>query len=457
MILQTNDTDHHEHVRKKFIELQTQLIIKKTRMQGGGMAELDIYENIDIMIRVMSDVKLHLTATAGYLRTGTTNALNGDQDAEIKNEAAVFWKEMDMRTAVNAAVADAKQRCKDGLIPWTYAAIKKEITPYPNKHCLGVVLPGQEDEATNDPDGHRWEEEKPDSVQGEGSDADGPVEEFCPGDWVDGTDAEVVYMKKADKDAQHHGHGATALVEVETVDEDVIELSFKQNKTLRQLRDADGIFKDMGGILGASLRNTLAKVVHAEEKTFAEHMKQNPKVLAELEGGLREEEARMREARVEYAEQMKLKRENTLAKKALADTDRQLKKRKLEVKHQDKVLAAMMASRAYTLAMLGDTHKKGGTKEHAKNRSKVLDQVREVGELSAEQTFHWSFFKVAWDASMVAFHKDKWAGVFAEMMQNILQALLAGQTDALSVFVENEKARVLSNVPALVIPLHGSG
>ena len=116
-----------------------------------------------------------------------------------------------------------------------------------------------------------------------------------------------------------------------------------------------------------------------------------------------------------------------------------------------------MASRAYTLVMLGDTHKKGGTKEHAKNRSKVLDQVREVGELSAEQTFHWSFFKVAWDASMLAFHKDKWAGFFAEMMQNILHALLAGQTDALSVFVENEKARVLSNVPALVIPSHGSG
>ena len=457
MLLQTNDTDHHEHVRKRFIELQTQLMIKKTRMQGGGMAELDIYENIDIMIRVMSDVKLHLTATAGYLRTGTTNALNGDQDTEIKNEAAGFWKEMDMRTAVNAAVADAKQRCKDGLIPWTYAAIKKEITPYPNKHLLGVILPGQEDEATIDPDGRKWDEEQPESVQGEGSDAGGPVEYFCPEDWVDGADAEVECMKNADTDAQHHGHGATALVEVETVDEDVIELSFKQNKTLRQLRAADDIFKDLGGVLGASLRNTLANVVHAEEKTFAEHMKQNPKVLAELEGGLREEEARMREARVEYAEQMKLKRENTLAKKALADTDRQLKKRKQDVKHQDKVLAAMMASRAYTLAMLGDTHKKGGTKEHAKNRSKVLDQVREVGELSAEQTFHWSFFKVAWDASMVAFHKDKWAGVFAEMMQNILHALLAGQTDALSVFVENEKARVLSNVPALVIPLPESG
>ena len=46
---------------------------------------------------------------------------------------------------------------------------------------------------------------------------------------------------------------------------------------------------------------------------------------------------------------------------------------------------------------------------------------------------------------------------FAEMMQRFLEDLLAGQTDALSVFVENEKARVLGDVPALVVPLPESG
>ena len=226
---------------------------------------------------------------------------------------------------------------------------------------------------------------------------------------------------------------------------------------MRQLRDADAIFKDVGGVLGASLRNTLASVVHAEEKKFSAHMKGNATVIAELEAGLRAEEKRMVQKRVEYAEQMLLKKETELAKKALADTDRKLKKRKQDVKHQDKVLAAMVRSRAYTMEMLGAAHKKGGTIAHAKNRSKVLDQVREVGELSAEQTFHWAFFKEAWDTSMATFHKDKWAGVFAEMVQKVLQDLLSGQTDALSVFVETEKARVLSNVPALVIPLPESG
>ena len=114
MMLQTNDTDHHEHVRKRYIERETSLIMAKSRMQGGGMAALTTEENIDIMISVMSDVGLHLTATAGYKRTGTTHALNGDEDGVIKNEAAIFWKEMDMRKAVDFAVADAKKRCIDG-------------------------------------------------------------------------------------------------------------------------------------------------------------------------------------------------------------------------------------------------------------------------------------------------------------------------------------------------------
>ena len=454
MIVQTNDTDHHEHVRKRFIEVQTQRLITKTRMQGGGMAELDLRENIDCMITVMSDLDLHLIATAGYLRTGTTNALNGDQDHEIKNEAGVFWKEMDMRTAVNAAVADAKRRCSNGEIPWTYAAIQKEITPYPKRNCLDVILPGQEDEATIDPDGLKWDEDEPHGVQGEESDKDGPVEDFDPADWVDGAAAEVACTKITVTDAGHHGHGAT---EVGTVDEDVIELSFKQNRTLRQLREADALFKDVGGVLGASLRNTLSNVIHAEEKRFASHMHGHPKVIRDLQEGLRAEEMRMREARVEYAERMRLKKETDLARKALQDADRELKKRKQDLKYQDKVMAALATSRAYTLNMLGATNKSGGNKEHAKNRFKVLDQVREVGELSAEQTFHWSFFKAAWDAAMAAFHKDKWAGFFAEMVQNVLQDLLKGQTNALSVFVETEKARVLNDVPALVIPLPESG
>ena len=209
--------------------------------------------------------------------------------------------------------------------------------------------------------------------------------------------------------------------------------------------------------MGASFRNTLGQVVHAENKRFAAQMKQDPKVTADLARGIMAEEATMADARVDYIEQMNLKKEHTMAKRALADTDRQLKKRKQDVKHQDKVMAAMAVSRAYSLLSLGDGNKKGGNKEHRKNRSKVLEQVREVGELTPYQTFHWNFFKNAWDDAMMVFHKEQWGKVFAQLMQKVMDDLLAGQTDALSVFVENEKIRVLSHVPALVIPLPESG
>ena len=107
---------------------------------------------------------------------------------------------------------------------------------------------------------------------GVASDAGGTVDDFCPEDWVDGADVDVPFTKIIDADAEHHGHGATALAELGTVDEDVVELTL----TLRQLRDADSSFKTAVGVLGVSLRNTLASVVYAEEKKLAAHMKGTP-------------------------------------------------------------------------------------------------------------------------------------------------------------------------------------
>lgn len=58
---------------------------------------------------------------------------------------------------------------------------------------------------------------------------------------------------------------------------------------------------------------------------------------------------------------------------------------------------------------------------------------------------------------MAAFQKGRCAGLFVEMMQTFLDDLLTGQTEAWSVFVGNEKARVLGDVLALVVPLLESG
>ena len=153
MVAQTNDTDHHKHVRQRFIDLQTILMIKKARTKGGGMVDLTPEENIDIMIEVMSGRNLHLRASTGYRYTGTTVALDGSEDDMICREAKDFWQELGMRQLINSAVAEVETKFKDGCLPWTYKTVRSLMPTGPRRWHLDVIKLGQEDEATPDPDG----------------------------------------------------------------------------------------------------------------------------------------------------------------------------------------------------------------------------------------------------------------------------------------------------------------
>ena len=115
MILQANDTDHHLHVRKRFIVLQTDLMIRKARRMGGGLVDLTAEEKIDIMIQVMSDQSLHVQASKGYKYTGTTVDLNGEEDSKICREAKDFWQGLGMRNLINSAVAEVEEQYKAGF------------------------------------------------------------------------------------------------------------------------------------------------------------------------------------------------------------------------------------------------------------------------------------------------------------------------------------------------------
>ena len=52
---------------------------------------------------------------------------------------------------------------------------------------------------------------------------------------------------------------------------------------------------------------------------------------------------------------------------------------------------------------------------------------------------------------MAEIHGDAWG------RKKMLGDLLGGKTDALSVFIEDEKKRVLGDIPALVLPAAPSG
>ena len=127
---------------------------------------------------------------------------------------------------------------------------------------------------------------------------------------------------------------------------------------------------------------------------------------------------------------------------ALQEAQTKLKKARTEQEQAEAVVTAMLAAKGFSVSMLGQGRKKGGTQQHQKNRFEVLDRVRQVAELSPEQTGHWKYFKTTWDEEMAEAHGEDWGQLFAEIVQQLLNDLLDGKTNALSVFMEDEKKRV---------------
>ena len=73
---------------------------------------------------------------------------NSSQDHLIVREAATFWKDMNMRHKVNAAVAEVRAEVKEGRLAWCYNDIRRLIRPCPrHQHVEGIVAALGEDTA----------------------------------------------------------------------------------------------------------------------------------------------------------------------------------------------------------------------------------------------------------------------------------------------------------------------
>jgi hypothetical protein len=146
------------------------------------------------------------------------------------------------------------------------------------------------------------------------------------------------------------------------------------------------------------------------------------------------------------------KKTETRVEHALKEAMAKLQKARKEQRAAEAVVTAMEAARGYSLTMLGQGKKKGGLQQHQKARFEVLDRVRQVAELSPEQTGQWNYFKHTWDEEMAEAHGANLGQLFAEIVQQVLNDVLEGKRNALSVFMENESKRVLSTIPGLLIP-----
>ena len=224
MVAQTNDTNHHQEVRKRYTDIESDKMIRKARAQGGGMVELTREEILDTMIEVMADRQLHIDASKGYIMTGTTVAFDGSQDAYINREAGVFWRELKMREKIDAKLKQLEEDFKAGQLPWNYKTVMGLIKPYPRRGKLDKLEPGQEDIATPDPDGKPWEIDDGGGGEGDGGEGEGdggegdiendPVPEFDADDWALPPEALGAFLggrhAESERDGEvegHHGDG----------------------------------------------------------------------------------------------------------------------------------------------------------------------------------------------------------------------------------------------------------
>ena len=109
--------------------------------------------------------------------------------------------------------------------------------------------------------------------------------------------------------------------------------------------------------------------------------------------------------------------------------------------------ASKHALKTFTLDSLGaGSHNAGGAKARSR-RFEVLDRLQRLrAGLSPGQMNDFPWLKESWDQAMVAAHGDKWASVFSQWMQNVLED---ERSNAFSLFVYSETCRVFPGTVAL--------
>ena len=329
---------------------------------------------------------------------------------------------------------------------------------------MDVVKIGQEDEATPDPDGVPWEvaEEgavEPDEAGGasaseDDSKGDGEIVDFDPDDWV--APPEVVTASCEQGVVPHHGDGDVGEVVArdpgESLSAEQADALLGHSSRLQALDQAKGILNGLGGSLGASLRDTVSRVIRVETKRFRARMHGDALVAKEMRASLEAEEARYRSDRLRFQEQMQQRKEKKRAAAELKDVAEQLKKARRDNRQAEAVAAARESIKSFSPLMLGQGKKKGGGPQFQKARFEVLERVRSLATLSPEQGNDWEYFKTSWDRVMAEAQGEGWADLFAEIVQHVVDELGKGDKSALSAFMHRETQRVLADIPALVLP-----
>ena len=382
-----------------------------------------------------------------------------------------------MRKKIDSAVAEVEAQYKAGNVPWNYKTVQSLIGKYPHRGHLDVILPGQEDEATPDPDGVPWEVPGPGEPPAADDDADDGREDddekildFDPDDWHvppenPFNDSDDAPSKAGTGEATSHGGGGGGDDTVATSHGDGgggdgESLSVEQVSTLHEhsarfqsLQEAKRILESIGGALGASLSNTVGKVMHNEQKRFRQRIDGDAAVEKAMRTTAEAEEAEARRQRAEFQQAAQRKRETANVERELQQSRAKLRQARRDLREATDAAEASEALKSFSLEAMGKGQKNAGGAAFRKVRQEALSRVRSVARLSPEQRNDWHHFATNWDKKMVEEHGEAWPTMFAEILQNLVNELEAGNGNALSDFMRKESVRVLGGVT--IIHSHG--
>ena len=153
------------------------------------------------------------------------------------------------------------------------------------------------------------------------------------------------------------------------------------------------------------------------------------------------EDAQFRRERAELQEHMRQTKGLDRVRRELAEVTAQLKKTRRLNRDAEAVVAARQQIKAYSLDMLGHGKKNGGGLQFHKTRMEVMERLRRVAALSPQQTADWEYFKTTWDKTMAAAAHEDWAVIFSQIVQDIMNDLTAGTTNALIICVHAQGNR----------------
>ena len=105
------------------------------------------------------------------------------------------------------------------------------------------------------------------------------VLDFDPDDWID-PQAAALQNGVRDADVPHHGDGDVQTAKA-SMNEEQADSVLEHSTRLRSLKQAQDIFKELGGALGASLMETVSRVMHTENKRFNTRLRGDENVLQE--------------------------------------------------------------------------------------------------------------------------------------------------------------------------------